>query len=366
MARSLHATLSASRVPAKLSVLVLSVAAASSAMALDTDAQRYLPGLGGSDLTAELTSGTTYVQMPIISYHANKLKDGAGRSARSVQPVDLSALGLGVQDVTYKNKVDASANILLPSVTHISDTKFLGANVGVTALLPIVQRKVSLGASDLAISPLVPEPYASLATGGVASGVADASASSFGLGDLQIAPLLHWKLNDGQQSVMFAPTLVLPTGKYSASKNANAGSGDFFTFRPTVQYAYIGDGWDFGARFMLSFNTRNKDNGYHSGNMANMDWQAMKFVSDDIRVGLQGYFVRQLTGDSIDASVNPAVAATKSIINGNKASVNGVGPAVAWVKDGGEMLIEGKVIKEFNARNTTEGQSVWLTISKPL
>nr|MBP6615734.1 transporter [Aquabacterium sp.] len=51
---------------------------------------------------------------------------------------------------------------------------------------------------------------------------------------------------------------------------------------------------------------------------------------------------------------------------GSKASVNAIGPAVAWLMNGGEMLIEGKFIKEFGAKNRTEGQAFWLTISKPL
>ena len=98
----------------------------------------------------------------------------------------------------------------------------------------------------------------------------------------------------------------------------------------------------------------------------------MKFVSDDVRVGLQGYFVRQYTKDSQDvsylATLNPLQQKLrgKEIVNGNKMSVNGVGPAVGWLKNGGEMLIEGKFLKEFDARNRTEGRALWLTVSKPL
>jgi hypothetical protein len=151
----------------------------------------------------------------------------------------------------------------------------------------------------------------------------------------------------------------------------NTGYGNFFTFRPSVQYAFIGDGWDIGVRGVLSFNTRNKDNGYYSGNMFNMDWQAMKFVSDDVRVGLQGYFVRQLNKDTqnLDGytlTTLQRTLLTKEIIAGNKTSVNAAGPAVGWLKNGGEMLLEGKFLKEFDARNRTEGQAFWLTVSKPL
>ena len=173
---------------------------------------------------------------------------------------------------------------------------------------------------------------------------------------------MHWEIGD-HQSVTFAPTIVMPLGDFKAEQRVNAGFGDYYTFRPSVQYAFIGDGWDLGGRAVMSFNTRNKDTGYYSGKIFNFDWQAMAFVSEDIRVGVQGYFVRQLQADTSN------VALEQSLINmekGSKASVNAIGPAVAWLMNGGEMLIEGKFIKEFGAKNRTEGQAFWLTISKPL
>ena len=95
----------------------------------------------------------------------------------------------------------------------------------------------------------------------------------------------------------------------------------------------------------------------------------MAFVSEDIRVGVQGYFVRQLQADTLTPAPTLANAMTQKMLadqQGNKASVNAIGPAVAWLMNGGEMLIEGKFIKEFGAKNRTEGQAFWLTISKPL
>lgn len=361
MVCQVRSTLSA-RKAAKLSAVVLAVAAASSAMAADNGQQRYAPGVGGSDMTSALVPGT-YIQTPMVSYHASKLKDGAGRDATGSQPVDLGPLG--VQNVDYNTKFKTSIQAIQARVTHLTGEKFLGAKVGVTAMVPLIKSDIDLAAGNPTINPAVPEPYASAATAGVAAGVASASSSSFGIGDLEISPLLHWELAENQ-SLLVAPTIVLPTGQYDASERANPGYGNFYSFRPSVQYAYIGDGWDVGARFVMLFNTRNKDSGYRTGNIFNMDWQAMKFVSDDVRMGLQGYFVRQLTGDTLDATVNPTIAATKQIVNGNKMRVNGVGPAVAWVVNGGDMLIEGKYLKEFGARNRSEGESFWLSISKPL
>ncbi len=357
MASQSKRDLSASSV--KLAAIVLAVAGATQVMAAENGQQRYSAGIGGSDMTTPLVPGW-YVQVPMVAYHANKIKGDDGKAATSFTGRGFRA------DTTIK----ADNRALLPRVTYLDTARFLGANVGFTAMIPLVQRKATFGASAPAgVNGAQPVDLSGTTLNqALAARAATQNGSEIGLGDFEFAPLLHWEIGD-HQAVTFTPTFVLPTGDYNATQRVNPGYGNFVTFRPSVQYAFIGDGWDIGARAVFSFNTRNKDNGYYSGSMFNLDWQLMKFVSDDVRVGLQGYFVRQLTKDTQDlsgfssAQVN---ALAKEIINGNKASVNAVGPAIGWLKNGGEMLLEGKFLKEFDARNRTEGQAVWLTVSKPL
>ncbi|HEX5355203.1 MAG TPA: hypothetical protein VFW93_03225, partial [Aquabacterium sp.] len=57
----------------KVSALALALAGATQALAAENGLQRYSPGVGGSDMTTPLVPGW-YVQMPIVAYHANKLK----------------------------------------------------------------------------------------------------------------------------------------------------------------------------------------------------------------------------------------------------------------------------------------------------
>ena len=196
----------------------------------------------------------------------------------------------------------------------------------------------------------------------VASLVSAKNGSASGVADLEVSPVMHWEIGD-HQSVTFAPTIVMPVGDFNKDRRANSGFGDYYTFRPSVQYAFIGDGWDLGGRAVMSFNTRNKDSGYYSGKIFNFDWQAMAFVSEDIRLGVQGYFVRQLQADTSTNGVDQFLIDQEK---GAKASANAIGPAVAWLMNGGEMLVEGKFIKEFGSKNRTEGHAFWLTISKPL
>jgi hypothetical protein len=352
----------------KLSALVLSLAAATQAMASENGLQRYSPGVGGSDMTSPLVPGW-YFQTPIVAYHANKLKGNDGEQATSaIRNPATGAL------TPYRALASAKADnyALLPRLTYLSTDRVLGANVGLTAMLPLVKRKATFTA--LALLPAATDPQTrAFIQNGVNAKAAGQSGSDFGIGDVEVSPVMHWEIGD-HQAVTFAPTIVLPTGDYNVNQRVNPGYGNFITFRPSVQYAFIGDGWDIGARAVLSFNTRNKDNGYYSGNIFNLDFQAMKFVTEDIRLGLQGYFVRQLSKDDqkLDGFSPTQIAAfnggggAAEIINGNKISVNAVGPAVAWLRNGGEFLLEGKFLKEFDARNRFEGQAFWLTISKPL
>ena len=332
------------RAPLKASALVLALAAATSAMAAENGNQRYSAGIGGSDMTTPVVPGL-YFQAPMVAYHASKIKGNDGKQLTAPTPVP----GLNA-----KVAIDADTYAILPRLTYISSHRLLGAHVGVTAMLPVVKRKADFG---LTTGSALVDGAAGLS--GIAAGM---SGSETGIADLEVSPVMHWEIGD-HQSVTFAPTVIMPVGDFKNTRRANPGFGDYYTFRPSVQYAFIGDGWDLGGRAVMSFNTRNKDTGYYSGKIFNFDWQAMAFVSEDIRVGVQGYFVRQLQADTSKVALDQMLI---DMEKGSKASVNAIGPAVAWLMNGGEMLIEGKFIKEFGAKNRTEGQAFWLTISKPL
>lgn len=342
---------------------------ASSALAAENGLQRYSPGVGGSDMTAPLVPGL-YLQVPLVHYHAKKLRGGNATTATAATPITTPS----VPNLRSQIRVVADTYAALPRLTYLSTTRVLGANLGFSMMLPVVKRQADFTGSPVfegtALASASANQKAAI-TGGINANLATTSdGKETGLGDLELSALLHWQLADNQ-AFSIAPTIVLPTGKYDVRQRVNPGYGNFYTFRPSIQYSYLGDGWDVGVRTVLSVNTRNEDNGYHSGAMFNLDWQLMRFVSDDVRMGLQGYFVRQLTKDIQDLSKFSSAEILdknlrKEIVNGNRSSVTAVGPALGWVVNGGEALVEGKFLQEFGARNRTEGQAFWLSISKPL
>lgn len=357
--RSAHLTAAAT--PARVAACALAALLCVNAGAAENGNQRYSAGIGGSDMTAPLMPGW-YFQAPVVAYHAKKIKGDDGKQAtrefRTSAPLPV---------VPFRAKVGVDLNVraVQPRITYIDNTRWLGANLGFTMMLPIVQRQgdFSLTAPNLGFG----EAAQAGAQDKLNTAAAGLSRSGNGIGDFEFGGIMHWELADNQ-ALTLVNTFIVPTGDYDPEKRLNAGFGNFYTFRPSIQYSYIGDGWDFGVRGVLSFNTRNKETGYRSGNMANVDFQLMKFVTEDIRVGLQGFAVHQFQNDSQDVSYiagNPQIQPAE-IINGNRMRGYGLGPAVGWLKDGGDMMVEGKFIKEFGARNRTEGQAFWLTISKPL
>lgn len=339
-----------------LAATAVIAAASSSAIAAEGRGQRYSPGVGGSDMTSLLVPGW-YGQVAIVHYHATKLKGNDGKDATLAGTTPVG-------NVPYTAKFDhvrTDVYAALNRITYLSTTQVFGANLGFTAMLPLIKRQNSFDPRVTLGAP-VSEPTATGLRTAVRAGIKEqTNDDTFGFGDLELSPVLHWELGDNQ-SISFAPTVVFPTGNYNKAEPVNAGYGNFYTFRPSVQYGYIGDGWDVGARVVLSFNTRNKDTDYKSGNMFNLDFQLMKFVTEDLRLGVQGYVVQQMSDDSSD---NALAQAAIDAADGSRMRTYALGPALAWIKNGGEMMIEGKLLREFGSRNRTEGTAYWLTISKP-
>lgn len=368
-----------SRGPGRWSGVALGCAAlaasliAGTASATETYSLRYAPGAGGGDMSAPLDPGW-YGQIATFAYHAGHVK-GAPVGTASLSPLAPVSGTYGTD-----NKIDTEG--LLPRITYISTQKIWDANIGFTAVFPLIRQKVSTtaaltptGAATFDATSGLTGVTSAQVNAGLASTAADSqhNGSKFGLGDIEVAPIMRWS-HDSHQ-VVFIPAILLGTGQFKAGRVYNPGAGKFNTFRPTVQYSYIGEGWDFGARVAYSISGRNRDTKYRSGNTWNLDWSVMKFVTDSTRVGLQGYAIYQATDDTVKSAaeggisvynnVNLVTHALEPIVAG-RGKAMAIGPAVSWIKDSGTLLLEGKILKEFAVENRPEGTMAWLTLSKPL
>lgn len=334
---------------------------------------RYAPGIGGADMSAPADPGL-YFQIPFYAY-AGKISHSATlESNLNAAPFNVPIAGTAAS-TPYSSKSWVRVQGFMPRLTYISTTQFLGATVGVTALLPFLQKSADVSASVgtttfnatyQGVQGFLPAGTTARIVGGIRAGIAAeadiASAEKkFGVGDLEIAPVFRWNRDPDQ--ILFVPTVILPTGSYNEKRTANPGAGKFYTFRPSVQYSHIGEGFDFAARLSFSINTKNEDTDYRSGNYFNLDMSFMKSLSDAWRVGVAGYAVLQTTDDTYTGT---AITTAQRQTVGRKGQVFAVGPSVAWIKGAGEMLLEGRVLREFSAVDRPEGTALWLNFAMPI
>jgi hypothetical protein len=283
---------------------------------------------------------------------------------------------------TIRTNDQINVNGLLPRLSYMSATTFLGATLGGTVLLPLVNKGSEASVTSLnttlnGIAATLPAPnqaglIALVNSGANAQAGALTAANSnktWGMGDLEFSPILRWSTEATQ--TLFVLTTVAPTGDYDQNRAANPSAGKFWTFRPAVQFSYIGDGWDMGSRVAYSYNTRNTLTKYKSGGYVNVDLAIMKSVSESTRVGLSAYAVDQLNKDTTSltaaefAAKDAAFQAREEATLDQKGRIIGVGPEVAYIHGAGDYLLEGRILKEFGAQTRPKGFTAFVTLSKP-
>lgn len=165
--------------------------------------------------------------------------------------------------------------------------------------------------------------------------------------------------NNGSHNTIAYTMLSVPVGSYAKDELANIGT-DHWVVDLGSGYTYFNmeSGREFSAVLGLTYNFENPDTNYQNGIDAHLDWGASQFLSEQVHVGLVGYFFYQLTGDS-----------EKSATLGDfKSSVNGIGPQAGYLFKIGkkEAYLNLKAYWEFGADHRPEGWNGSLTISLPL
>ena len=363
-----------------IALAVAALLACGSAAATEDYDLRYAPGIGGADMSAPFEGGWVF-QAPVYYY------SGHVRASQTVASDLSAALGLPAgylgASTNIRTNTQISVHGVLPRLSYMSSQTLFGATLGGTILLPLVQKGSTVtvsGVDSTLTGPAlagVNTPTQAVLIGKVNAG-ATASAQALsngnsvkraGLGDLEFSPILRWSTEATQTLLVL--TAVAPTGRYDKSLAANPSAGKFWTFRPAVQFSYIGDGWDAGTRVAYSYNTRNTDTKYKSGSYTNVDLTAMKSVSESTRVGVSGYAVNQLTKDSTGlsdtefAAQGAVIEARQEATLDQKGHVYGVGPEVAYIHGAGDFLVEGRIMKEFGAETRPKGFTMFMTLSKP-
>lgn len=217
----------------------------------------------------------------------------------------------------------ADVNALIPRLVWMTKQNYLGGQLGFYAAQPFVDLRLS------------------------AAGMSD---SNSGLGDLIIGSMLGW--HHGSHHWIGAVEGVLDTGKYDSATPtqplvANIGK-NYNTVRPIIAYTYAPqNGLDISTKLSYSFNTKNDDTQYKSGEYFAGDYSVGYKLNDHVKVAVEGYAFKQTESDEV---------------NGNKIGMRGqvlaVGPAIQYQDK--NWSLEAKYLKETNVENRPEGHTSYL------
>ena len=176
-----------------------------------------------------------------------------------------------------------------------------------------------------------------------------------GIGDIAWIPLvLYW--NKGNFHTSFMHLIVSPTGEYDVDNAINKGL-NYWSFDTNIAITYLNleTGQDYSINLGYIYNTENEDTDYQTGQELHLDLALNQYLSDSFAVGLQGFYLNQVSGDSGDGAY----------LGDFKAEAAGIGPALMWSRDIGKQNVTfiAKWLHEFHAENRAKGDHFFLSVA---
>ncbi len=197
-----------------------------------------------------------------------------------------------------------------------------------------------------------------------------------GLGDLCIGPILRFPVfNIGPVKVysFFEFDVWMPTGRYNEDKMINPGA-NLWTFEPYYAFTLMfPHGFSLSMRHHYTYNTENHD--YHMPivnlNTGRLEWHQLDMqpgqmyhfnyvISKQIgknpfnRIGIAGYYIKQLTEDEIE----------DKDVDDSEEEAFSIGPAISYRTKSGIFLTL-KALFDVHAENRPKGEMfVWRIVYK--
>jgi hypothetical protein len=297
-------------------LLVLLTLWASQVLAAEGGYSNYIPGTYG-DFAAAVEPPTKFTLRNDIYYY----QADTSQSMRS---------GL--------LEVDADIEFIMDFLTLLykPDVEIFGAHYALGLFVPIVYADIDTG----------------IRIGDTTNRLQD---DIFGLGDITLIPaVFFW--NHGNFHFTFAEYIIAPTGKYDTDDLANTGL-NYWTFDTDVAVTYLNPetGQDYSINIGYNYNTENTDTDYQTGQELHIDFAINQFLSESFAIGIQGFYLKQLTGDSGDGA----------ILGDFKAEAAGVGPAILWTTkiNVHEVSFIAKWLHEYHAERRLEGDHVFVSFA---
>lgn len=219
------------------------------------------------------------------------------------------------------------ANVLAGRLVWVTPQKLFGGDLAFHTIVPLVNLKVK---------------------------VPGTSETRTGIGDVTVGAGIGFDHSPNLHSTAIVD-VIAPTGSYDKKRLANIGKNHWAT---DLAYAvsYV-DPKGFNGDIKLGYiiNARNKDTDYKSGDEFHFDYAAGWGLGNGWTVGLGGYYYQQVSSDKQGGVSVP----------NSKSSAFAIGPSIKY--DSGEgWFATMKWEKEIEAKNHTQGNSVWVKAVFPL
>jgi hypothetical protein len=288
-----------------------SVAAACAAMAHGAQATERggsIYPLGAENyMTGALPPPGMYGMVFVNHYSADELKDNDGNRV----PIGF----------------DVNATAVAPRFVWVPGNKLFGGDFVFHAILPLVDLNVEVaGASQKK------------------TGVGD---MTFGIGSgYHLSPNLH---------MIPGVDVFAPTGRYDKNDLANIGR-NYWGIQPLLNVTYVDPAaFNGDIKLMYTFNTKNNDTDYRSGQEFFFDYDAGWGLGNGWVIGAGGYAYWQTTEDKLNGQTVP----------NNKGRAIAIGPSIKYDSAKG-WFVTAKWQKETDVRNRAEGDAYWVKLVFPL
>ncbi len=236
--------------------------------------------------------------------------------------------------------LEADVILGIASVLHVSDVEILNGRLAYGVVVPVVNQDLS---ADLTLD-----------FNGQVIGTSEDDEDT-GIGDPLLTAILGWNEDNLYTTLNFL--VNIPVGSYNEGSLANPGFNRW-GLDTTVAFTYLNPdtGKELTVAPGLTFNGKNLDTDYRSGDEFHLEFAAMQHLSEKSAIGIIGYHYQQIDNDSGSATDN------------FKGRVSAIGSELSFNFKVGEVPLSAKAkyLHEFNVKNRMEGNAVFLQFAIPL
>ncbi len=282
----------------------------------------------GVDNIGPGTDGFFMLPLDVNSLPDNMVAFNLYYNYYKARELNISSLGGKVPGVEIKSEA------VIPRLDYLSPLRIAGGRLGFYIAQPWIKQEVQ------------------------AFGLSDDRES---MGDTTVAPIILWDMGKNL-TLGAAVEITIPTGEYDATRLANT-SNNFYTYKPLFSFTWLPSArTELSVKTTYSFNQENHDTDYRSGQIFHFDYSASYKVTDNLNLGLNGYYLKQTTDDK---QFGRTVQFNGQDVNdGVRGEVFAIGPALyfTFLKYASAEL---RWAKEFDVENRPEGQMLWAKVSIP-